>query len=321
MGHDAMKKILALAAAAAFAVPAAVSAQGVSSDSLPSTARPGQCYARVLVPATYRAVPMEVVTQEASERIEVSEPTFRSRTETVVTRPEYTRYEVVEPTFRTEAATITTRPAYERLVATQPTMGTRTETVVIREPRLVWRPGANLSGVRRLDPNTGEIYCLVEEPGVTQTVTRRVQATPGSVQRVAVPAQTQTIQRQVLVTPGSYRAVTIPAQTSAVTVQELATPAAERRVAVPGQTSTIQRQELATAERYEWVQVVCDNTSAGRASVVDIQRALAQRGLYRGPIDGIVGPLTRDAVRRFQASQRLPGDGQITTETARALGL
>jgi peptidoglycan hydrolase-like protein with peptidoglycan-binding domain len=31
--------------------------------------------------------------------------------------------------------------------------------------------------------------------------------------------------------------------------------------------------------------------------------------------------MTRDAVRRFQASQRLPGDGQITQETARALGL
>jgi hypothetical protein len=316
-----MKKFLALAALSALAVPAAVSAQPVSSDTLPMTARPGQCYARVLVPATYRNVPVEVVTQEAGERIEVSEPTFRSRTETVVTRDGHTRYEVVQPTFRTETAQITTRPAYERLVASQPTFATRTETVVIREPRLVWRPGANLSGVRRLDPNTGEIYCLVEEPAVTQTVTRRVQTSPGTVQRVPVAAQTQAITRQVLVTPGSVREVHVPAVTQDVTVQELVSPAAERRVAIPGTTGTIQRQELATAERYEWVQVVCDNTAAGRSSVVDVQRALAQRGLYRGPIDGIVGPMTRDAVRRFQASQRLPGDGQITQETVRALGL
>lgn len=316
-----MKMFLALAALSAVAVPAAVSAQGVTSDSLPATARPGQCYARVLVPATYRSVPVEVVTQEPGERIEVSEPVFRARNETVVTRDGHTRYEVTQPVFRTETATIVTRPAYERLVASQPTYGTRTETVVIREPRLVWRPGANLSGVRRLDPSTGEIYCLVEEPAVTQTVTRRVQTSPGAVQRQAVPAQTQAIQRQVLVTPGSVREIAVPPVTQDVTVQELVSPAAERRVSIPGQTGTIQRQELATAERYEWVQVVCDNTAQGRASVTDVQRALAQRGLYRGPIDGIVGPMTRDAVRRFQASQRLPGDGQITQETIRALAI
>lgn len=320
-GQNAMNRLLYLAALAVVAAPAAVSAQPASSDSLPLNARPGQCFARVLVPATYQHVPMEVVTQEAGEQIEVTPPSFRARTETVVTRDGYTRYEVTEPVFRSEAVTIETRPAYERLEATQPTYTTRTETVVIREPRLVWRPGANLSGVRRLDPNTGEIYCLVEEPAVTQTITRRVPTSPGTVRRVVMPAQTQTIQRQVLVTPGSVREVVVPEETRNVTVQDLVAPATERRVAIPAQTGTVNRQELVTAERYEWVEVVCDTTPAGRASVADVQRALAQRGLYRGAIDGVVGPQTREAVRRFQASQRLPGDGQITQQTVQALGL
>lgn len=317
-----MKKIL-LSGAAAMAALAAVQpamAQAGPGD-MPPGAAPGQCYARVLVPASYRAVPVEIVTQEASTRIEVSEPSFRTETATVVTHDGYTRYEVVQPTFRTEAQTVVTRPAHERLVATQPTFGTRAETVVIREPRLVWRRGANLSGVRRLDPNTGEIYCLIEEAAITQTVTRRVQTAPGGVQRVSVPAQTRTVARTVLATPGSVREVHVPQQSTAIPVQVLDAPAASREIAVPEQRGTINRQELVSGERYEWVQVACDNTASGRASISSAQRALAQRGLYRGPIDGIAGPMTREAVRRFQAGERLPGNGELTGETLRRLGL
>ena len=40
-----------------------------------------------------------------------------------------------------------------------------------------------------------------------------------------------------------------------------------------------------------------------------IQAALAQRGYYRGPIDGVWGPETRNAIRSFQAHRGLPVTG------------
>lgn len=360
MKSNFSKSLICIAAASMLA-PSLLVAQnhgaGLPSDLPPAAARPGQCFARVLVPAVYRDAPMEVVTQEAVERIDVAEPTFRMRPETVLTREGFTRFIVTEPTFRTEQATIVTRPAYERLVVQPAQMATRTETVTIREPRMVWRAGANLSGIRRLDTNTGEIYCLVEERGVTQTVTRRVVTAPAQVSRVVVPEQTETLTRQVVATPASVREVSIAPETRTVQIQELATPAAQRRVMVPEARSTVKRQILVTPERYEWAQVECDHSGAAATNVPmapnramaaptteprgvpvpfnnrpvqaapitistrDLQHALAQKGFYRGPIDGIYGNLTRNAVSAFQRSNNMAVTGRVNAEMVRALGL
>jgi peptidoglycan hydrolase-like protein with peptidoglycan-binding domain len=66
--------------------------------------------------------------------------------------------------------------------------------------------------------------------------------------------------------------------------------------------------------------------AAGPASAVTnpqipgLQVALAAKGLYRGPIDGIAGPLTAAAVRDFQRSSGLTVDGLAGPRTRRALG-
>lgn len=59
---------------------------------------------------------------------------------------------------------------------------------------------------------------------------------------------------------------------------------------------------------------------AARADVAALQVALRAVGLYTGAIDGISGPWTRGAVRRFQRSRRLAVDGVAGPRTRRALG-
>jgi len=59
---------------------------------------------------------------------------------------------------------------------------------------------------------------------------------------------------------------------------------------------------------------------AARADVAALQVALRAVGLYPGSIDGISGPWTRRAVRRFQRSRRLTVDGIAGPRTRRALG-
>ena len=50
-----------------------------------------------------------------------------------------------------------------------------------------------------------------------------------------------------------------------------------------------------------------------------VQAELARRGYYRGPVDGVLGPESRSAIRSFQARNGLPVTGRIDADLFRAL--
>ncbi len=51
-----------------------------------------------------------------------------------------------------------------------------------------------------------------------------------------------------------------------------------------------------------------------RSQVRELQDALNARGFDSGTVDGLAGPATRDALRRFQRSVGLPADGYPTLD-------
>jgi peptidoglycan hydrolase-like protein with peptidoglycan-binding domain len=63
--------------------------------------------------------------------------------------------------------------------------------------------------------------------------------------------------------------------------------------------------------------------TADSARVMKVQQALKDKGFYSGPIDGMLGPKTRDAIRSFQQKNKLTvtADKALDDETARALGI
>jgi hypothetical protein len=52
-----------------------------------------------------------------------------------------------------------------------------------------------------------------------------------------------------------------------------------------------------------------------------VQRALAERGYYYGPIDGILGPATRGAIQQYQMARGLVATAAIDEPTLATLGL
>jgi hypothetical protein len=67
----------------------------------------------------------------------------------------------------------------------------------------------------------------------------------------------------------------------------------------------------------------CSAATAARAAspkVAALQLALFQRGFYRGAFDGIAGPQTRSATKRFQRRHHLRPDGIAGPKTRRAIG-
>ncbi len=54
---------------------------------------------------------------------------------------------------------------------------------------------------------------------------------------------------------------------------------------------------------------------------VDVQRELRRHGYYRGPIDGDIGPGSRNAIRAYQADRGLSVTGRIDSRLLRSLGI
>lgn len=55
--------------------------------------------------------------------------------------------------------------------------------------------------------------------------------------------------------------------------------------------------------------------------VADVQAVLQEQGYYTGEVDGLVGPLTREALAAYQSAQGLPPTAAIDQPTLDSLGL
>ena len=63
-----------------------------------------------------------------------------------------------------------------------------------------------------------------------------------------------------------------------------------------------------------------DAPGRARADIItDIQRELSRRGLYDGPVDGMLGPKTDAAIRDFETNAKLKPSGEPNEELLRAI--
>ncbi len=286
----------------------------------PPRANPGECFARMKVPAQYDMVPRQIPVAAAYERARITPARFSRETQQVMVKPAHTRYVVSQPKFAVQHEQLMVKPAHDRLEVVPARFAYVSETVTVSQPRLAWKRGVGLSGISRVDPKTGETWCLVEQPGETTTVRKRVVAQPEQVRRVPVAAQTLSIPRQVLVQKGGIRQIDVPAEYRDFAVQRMQAPASSKAYNVPAETGTVMTKVLKSPERFEWVGVLCD-TNSGPATIRSLQTALKTRGLYAGHIDGVFGPQTRKGLVRFQRSAGIAHLGYLTSDTVRALGI
>src|SRR6266496_57942 len=66
---------------------------------------------------------------------------------------------------------------------------------------------------------------------------------------------------------------------------------------------------------------VNNGAPAPDATVEATQERLAQLGYYKGPVDGVFGPTTRDAVANYQIANQLNVTGSLSPDTIQSLGL
>ena len=77
----------------------------------------------------------------------------------------------------------------------------------------------------------------------------------------------------------------------------------------------------ADVEPYYYNENVYSNTPMVDPTVTAVEKQLTQLGYYSGPIDGIYGPLVRDAVAKYQIATNQDVTGSLSPETLRSFGL
>ncbi len=67
--------------------------------------------------------------------------------------------------------------------------------------------------------------------------------------------------------------------------------------------------ELARTQEISSKKIASKDISGGRLSIRQIQTALKNAGFYKGPVDGRIGPRTKEAIKEFQKANGLEVDG------------
>ena len=289
----------------------------VEASLLPPNAKPGECYARIYVPPTYKTVTEERLKRAASERLEVIPAEYEWVEEKVLVKQASERLETIPAVYGWEEEQVLVKEASYEMQDVPATYDWVEEQVMVKPAATVWKKGGGL--IEKIDNTTGELMCLVETPAVYKTVRKKVMVTPPTTRTIEIPAEYETVKKKVVLKPPTTRTIEIPAEYKTVKIKKLVTPPKEKRIAIPEEYQTITKTEQVTDGRMEWQRVLCE-TNMSRDVIKQIQNALQGAGHDPKYIDGVIGWRTTDAIKSYQKEKGLAVGG-LTYETIKSLGI
>ncbi len=247
---------------------------------------------------------------------------YQDAEERVLVKPASKKVTVVPAEYGQVEEKVLVREAYRREIEIPALYNTYFDKVLEKPARDVWKPGRGT--VEKIDPNTGEILCLVHEDASYKTVERKELARAASKRYEDVPAEYATVKKTVLKTPESVKEVEIPAEYQTIKVRKLVKAPEPVKVPVEATYATVDKQVMVKPERAEWTQVLCD-VNATDAKIKAVTEALNQKGasprLRTTVVEGKVDQELTNAVRAFQQKNGLKPTGLLTADTLAKLGV
>ncbi|MGB0922484.1 MAG: peptidoglycan-binding domain-containing protein [Alphaproteobacteria bacterium] len=344
-------------APASDAILATARKHGINLDA----ATPGMCFHEHYLPARYSTADKQVLVQEEATQNLTTEPVYRTVAKRILISEASTKVENIPATYAWEEERILDKPAHTvwkkgtgpiqrideatgeimclvEVPATYKTVRKRVltsaattkvidvpavyKTVEVRElvsdgqttvktvpaqyktvkveakvadEQFVWHEVHNTE--HPMQTRTGNKICLTEKPAVYKTETRRVVAQPATTRIEEIPARYETVK-----------------------VQKMVRKVQERRTAIPAEYDTVTTSALEKDGHMEWRSILCKTNMTG-TRISQIQQSLKNEGYNPGPIDGVIGAKTIEAVNAFQRDNDLPVDRYLNIETVRALGV
>ncbi|CAA6812782.1 MAG: Retron-type RNA-directed DNA polymerase (EC [uncultured Campylobacterales bacterium] len=282
---------------------------------LPPNAKAGECYSRVLIPASYTLKQERVLKQEASQDIKIVPATYRTTTKRVLANAESYKLVTIPATYKYVTQKIQVEPAKTQIIEVPARYKTVTEKVLIKPAYTTWKKGRG--EVEKVNHSTGEIMCLVEVPAEYKSVTKRVLVNAAGTKKITTPPVYKTVKVKVENTPATTKKIVIPATYTTIRVKEVSTPAKELTTTIPATYQTVTKRVLTKDSELKWQPILCE-TNTTPTLVRDLQIALKREGYNVGPIDSIYGSQTKTAVKAYQKDKRL-AIGALTLETLKSL--
>ena len=197
------KKLFKYAVLGAFTSAASVSmASEHFGDVLPD-AKPGECYAKVVIPAQYRTESSTVVVKEASEQLKIIPAKYETVEERIMVSEAGSELKVVPATFGTDTETYEVSPASTSWVMSSVNSGIGADSALVALAR------ANGAAIDSARP--GQCFHEHYAPASYKTVTERMLVTEASEQVKLSAAKYEWVEQRVMVSPASRKLVEVPA--------------------------------------------------------------------------------------------------------------
>ena len=286
---------------------------------VPQAADSGQCYAKVWNEPKFTTTPQRTLVRAAGERITVVPARYEKVKEPVIVKPATKEYRTIPAQYDTVTERVLVRPAYVRTDTIPAMYDIIEEKQLVKGAYKTWKKGT-MTNIQRVDPQSGDIMCLVDVPAEYKTVTRRELRVKEQTTSTQVPAEYVDVKKTVLKTPERVEEVDIPAVSEMREYDKLVEPAKQVKVPVDAQYADVPMQQLAQPGCYAWRQILCDNNMT-QATITKLQLALQKAGYYQGQPTGKFDDATMAAVNGYERANNLPIDGYLNIETAKSLGI
>lgn len=284
---------------------------------VPQNAKPGECYAKVMVPAKYETKELKKLVAQGQTNIQVVPATYKEVEKSVVVREGFTKTITVPATYKTVSEQVIVEPEKTELISFPTTYKTVSEKVLIKPAHTMWKKGRG--EVEKLDNSTGEILCLIEVPAEYKTITSQVVDVPAHTKEVKIPAVYKTVTKQVIDTPATTKEIKIPAICKIVKTQEIDVPAKELKTEIPAVYTSVTTQVKTEDSYLKWEPILCE-TNTTKDLITNLQLSLRDKKYNIKSITGIYDAQTKAAVREYQKANKL-NEGALTIETLKSLGL
>lgn len=175
-------------------------------------AKPGECYAKVMIPAQYKTETKEIVKRDAYEKIEIVPA----------------KYETVEEK-------VLVRQGGEKIIPVPAVYDIQEERIEVEPARMIWRQGDSekakiadsslVAGAHALglpeSAKPGQCFAEYHQPAEYKTETKKILKKEASKKFEIIPASYETVEEKVLVREAAEKLIEVPAEYETVTEKVL----------------------------------------------------------------------------------------------------